>query len=77
MFCFHLQDAALHTGDDVIVAPVVEQGARTRRLYLPVGRWSESNDAGGTSDGSPIMDGPCWVTVDAPLEKLPIFIRRV
>ena len=63
-------------GDDVVVAPVVEKGARQRRLYLPVGQWLEwSEDVAQESDSGQRYRGPCWVTIDAPLKKLPVFIR--
>ena len=55
----------------------MEKGARTRRLYLPAGRWREWHEDTDVDipgrDG--IVQGGCWVTVDAPLEKLPVFIR--
>ena len=33
------QDQAWLLGDDVLVAPVVTQGARARSVYLPAGCW--------------------------------------
>jgi alpha-glucosidase (family GH31 glycosyl hydrolase) len=65
-------------GEDVIVAPVVIKGARRRRVYLTVGEWSEWSEEGGSEDGSggnSRFRGPSWITVDAPLAKLPIFIK--
>lgn len=55
-------------GDDIVVAPVVARGARTRTVYLPVGCWRLQPD-GATHEGGR------RVTVPAPLERLPWFAR--
>ena len=76
-------DDQFAVGDDIIIAPVVEKGARWRRLYLPVGEWFgwEREMHGNIQDDNTYFDVsdtiivPCWITVDAPLEKLPIFIK--
>lgn len=54
-------------GDFLLVAPIVDQGKTMRDVTLPPGRWidwwtGEAHDGGQT------------VTVDAPLEKLPLFL---
>ncbi|MBZ0277971.1 MAG: DUF4968 domain-containing protein, partial [Anaerolineae bacterium] len=55
-------------GDAVLVAPVVEPGAVRRTVYLPVGEWYDywTND---------VLRGGRVVTVPAPLERLPLFVR--
>jgi hypothetical protein len=55
-------------GPDILVAPVVERGARKRRLVVPPGRWRGE-------DGS-LVEGPRAVEVDAPLDRLPWYCRR-
>jgi len=55
-------------GPDVLVAPVVEKGARKRRVLVPPGKWRGE-------DGT-VVAGPASVEVEAPLERLPWF-RRV
>ncbi len=56
-------------GPDLLVAPVLEMGARERTVHLPAG--AEWTDAwtGETYPGG----GP--VTVPAPLERIPLFLR--
>ncbi len=57
-------------GDDLLVAPVLDDGMRTvrRRVYLPAGRWFDlETDA--------LMDGPGFVTIDVPIDKMPVFVR--
>ena len=56
-------------GPDVLVAPVVEDGARERDVYLPGPgeRWM-------TFDGA-LHEGATTVRVPAPLGTLPIFVR--
>lgn len=55
-------------GDDILVAPVVSDGARERRVYLPQGcwQWGETGER---------MTGGRHLTVSAPLTTLPYFIR--
>ncbi|EAT44241.1 AAEL004367-PA [Aedes aegypti] len=57
-------------GDDVIAAPVIVEGARTRDIYLPEGEWIDGNL--GT-----VYDGPIWIRdYEAPLSVLPYFVRN-
>ena len=56
-------------GPDLLVAPVLHEGARSRKVYLPVGtRWTDA----WTGEG---IDGGRWITVDAPLDRIPLFLR--
>ncbi|MBN1967116.1 MAG: glycoside hydrolase family 31 protein [Anaerolineae bacterium] len=70
-----LRDAAFADCDDqyllgegLLVAPVVEQGAVSRTVRLPQGAWYGYWDAVR-------HDGGQTITVDAPLERLPLFVR--
>ena len=56
-------------GPAFLVAPVTEQGATSRMVYLPAGTdwynyWTDERLRGGQS-----------VKVDAPIETLPLFVR--
>lgn len=56
-------------GDEVLIAPVTEQGARQRKVLFPAGDWINWNNPtlrykGGTE-----------ATVKAPLDELPMFVR--
>jgi alpha-D-xyloside xylohydrolase len=62
------QDQQWMLGPDVLVAPVVREGARTRRVYLPRGCWRRA----GSSDR---YQGRRAVRVPAPLGRLPHFVR--
>jgi alpha-D-xyloside xylohydrolase len=63
--CWELQDQYMF-GDRYLVAPVVRLGDVTREVYLPAGKWKL------TSDGT-VFDGEKTVTVDAPLDYMPVF----
>lgn len=66
--CWDLADQYMF-GPDLLVAPVLEPGARRRRVYLPTGaRWVE------TATGVEHAGGQ-WVDVDAPLDVIPVFAR--
>ena len=77
-----LQDQFL-LGPDLLVAPVLEPGARSRRLYLPRGEWIDlwrnarfDEDAGDLRlRRAEVVGGGQDVTVPAPLEELPMFVR--
>lgn len=54
-------------GDDLLVAPVVEEGATVRTVVVPPGTWR--------ADDGTVVTGPATVTVAAPLSRLPHFMR--
>jgi len=55
-------------GDDLLVAPVVEPGAQTWRVYLPRGDWV---DAWAGS----VYQGPVTLERDVPIEEIPVYVR--
>jgi alpha-D-xyloside xylohydrolase len=66
--CFEIEDQFLF-GPDLLVAPVLCDGARSRRVYLPAGAawadvWSGVEHAGGH-----------WVIAEAPLDRIPLYLR--
>jgi alpha-D-xyloside xylohydrolase len=64
----HLDDEYLF-GDSFLVAPVLERGAQTRRVYLPAGEWVDYWS-------QEISTGPVWLDYPTPLGILPLFVRR-
>ncbi len=54
-------------GDEILVAPVMQQGARSRTVRLPKGKWRGD-------DGS-VVSGPCQITIEAPLSRLPFYTK--
>jgi alpha-glucosidase (family GH31 glycosyl hydrolase) len=56
-------------GPDLLVAPVLEEGARARRVYLPAGLWAEAWRG-------EVHRGPGWVELPAPLEQAPMLMRE-
>jgi alpha-glucosidase len=67
--CFEEHDAFL-IGPDLLAAPVVEAGARTKTAYLPAGPegWVDFHTGKRYAAGT-------TVTVDAPLGRPPLFVR--
>jgi myogenesis-regulating glycosidase len=56
-------------GDDILVAPVIQQGRTTRDIYLPKGKWTDGNTGA-------IITGRIWLkNYRAPLDVLPYFIK--
>ncbi len=57
-------------GDDLLVAPVLEEGATSRDVALPAGAWY------GLLDGGYWMQDEAGVVhVDAPVTEIPVFAR--
>lgn len=54
-------------GTQYLVAPVLEKGATAREVSFPTGKW--------LGDDGVVVEGPCRITVDVPLDRLPIFER--
>ena len=64
-----IQDAYMF-GPDILVAPVMEEGVRTREVYLPAGtKWVE-NYTGKSYEGGQT------VVAEAPIEIIPVFVRE-
>lgn len=61
-------DFAYYFGRDLLVYPVVEPSADTRRVYLPAGSWHDFWS--GTS-----YQGAAFVDVDTPIDRIPVFVR--
>lgn len=62
-------DDAYLFGNDLLVAPVLEAGATSRSVYLPQGATWRDAWTGRT------FTGGAEVTVEAPLERIPLFLR--
>ena len=56
-------------GEEILVAPVCEKGAVTRQVYLPGGTWIDP-------DSGKEFRGGREVVLDAPVQKLPMLIRK-
>ncbi len=72
-------------GPDLLVAPVVDEGTTTRSLRLPTGDWVElerswrfdPDGEGGLALTTPrVHAGGGELTVDAPVDEVPVFARR-
>ena len=56
-------------GSDVMIAPVLEQGAVARRVVIPDGQWIDYNNP------LKIYNGGDTISYDAPLGVLPMFVK--
>jgi alpha-glucosidase (family GH31 glycosyl hydrolase) len=55
-------------GDDLLVAPVTREGATAWPVYLPAGAWYDFWTGAR-------HEGPGGVTLEAPLDRLPLLVR--
>ena len=66
--CWDITDSYMF-GPDILVAPVVHKGARSRQVYLPKGaEWVQAG-SGKRYEGGKSYE------IDAPIETLPVFLR--
>ncbi|MCX6142157.1 MAG: DUF4968 domain-containing protein [Ignavibacteriales bacterium] len=65
---FAMNSTEFMFGDDLLIAPVLWSGSRTRSLRLPQGQWYDYWSGKRLEGGSE-------VTVDAPLDRIPIFVK--
>ena len=56
-------------GRDILVAPVMTEGATQRKVTFPAGTWLDITNPANVYHGGEIIDYP------APLEVLPLFVR--
>jgi alpha-D-xyloside xylohydrolase len=57
-------------GPDILVAPILYEGCRNRKVYLPSGsEWKEVNTGRA-------IEGGQWIECNAPLDIMPLFLRR-
>ena len=67
--CYQVDDEYMF-GPDLLVAPVLFDGLRERKIYLPAGaRWIDTCTKNS-------LDGGQWITVSAPLNRIPVFVRE-
>ena len=66
--CWEIEDQYFY-GNDILVAPVYKAGARSRKVYLPEGQWTEL-------ETGKIYTGKQWIDAEAPLERMPVYIRK-
>lgn len=65
--CLSIADEYLF-GDSMLVAPVVEEGAEGRKVYLPEGRWIDFWD-------NKLYEGKTEINISCGLEKIPVFLK--
>ena len=56
-------------GDELLVAPVVQEGQNTRAVYLPAGEWIDFWNGVEYA-------GKRSILVEAPIDKLPLFVKK-
>lgn len=55
-------------GENILVAPLLEKGKRSRKVVFPQGKWQGD-------DGS-VVNGPCTKEIQVPLSRLPWYRRQ-
>jgi alpha-D-xyloside xylohydrolase len=67
--CYNVEDEFL-LGPDILVAPVAERAARSRKVYLPGGAsWRDAWTGQLKETGQ-------WFEAETPLEQIPVYVRE-
>ena len=66
--CWETEDAYMF-GPNLLVAPILHEKERQRRVYLPEGMWHSIHD-NREYRGGQVID------VQAPLDEIPVFARN-
>ncbi len=66
--CWDIEDQYMF-GPDMVVAPILYEKQTSRKVYLPRGKWK------GLFSGE-IVEGGRWLTCEAPLDEIPVFVRE-
>lgn len=57
-------------GEELLVAPVMEEAAANKRVYLPEGEWYDYHDPRISYEGGQ------WIDYPVTLESIPLFVRQ-
>ena len=56
-------------GPDILVAPILFEGERSRKVYLPRGtNWRDMKTGN-------VHNGGQWLVAEAPIDTIPLFVR--
>ena len=69
---YYWQEDEYLWGNNVLVAPVMEKGAREREVLFPEGTWYSWYDASKKYEGGTLEK----INVAAPIDQLPLFVRK-
>ena len=57
------------------MAPVLEPGAKTRKVYLPPGKWARFAQ-GDKEESREVFEGGEEIVVQCDIETMPVFERQ-
>lgn len=66
--CWEIEDEYMF-GPEILVAPILYEKQRERKLYLPVGEWRSLHDGKVYAGGADIV-------CDAPIDAIPVFVKN-
>lgn len=66
--CYELEDQYMF-GEDILFAPITEQGCVERQVYLPEGNWIDVNS-------KELIAGGKWISCKAPIDKFIAFVKE-
>lgn len=64
------EDREFMFGEEILVAPVIKEGARMKKVYLPQGKWIDYKNP------QKVYEGERYIDYKAPLNVIPIFVKE-
>jgi alpha-glucosidase len=68
-------DDSFMVGDALLVAPILEEGNRSRSVILPRGEWYDFWNNTEAENDQMFSNGPGKVEITAPLDEIPVLVR--
>jgi len=72
--CWEVEDQYMY-GPKYLVAPVLEAGAKARKIYLPPGKWVRFS-GGDKEENKEVIEGGKGIEVQCAIETMPVFERQ-
>ena len=66
---YHIIFTEFLLGNDLLVAPVLEEGVTMRKIYLPKGNWANRGNLNDLYYKSKILSGNCHVAPSCGLAR--------
>lgn len=66
--CWEIEDEYMF-GPEILVAPILYEKQRERKLYLPEGEWRSLHDG-------KVYTGGADIVCDAPIDAIPVFVKN-
>lgn len=68
-------DDSFMVGDSLLVAPILEEGSTTRKVFLPRGEWYNFWNTIDNEKDTLFSNGPVMIEIATQLQRIPLLVR--